>query len=281
MKRAVDGEPAAKRKKAGVRQYKKKVEEDNVTRVAFPSAERAPQLTLSADRLTVHGTTSGGGGYRMARASHGVSTGCWYWECTINPGGDGARYRLGWATKKAPLQAPVGYDRWSYGYRDAGGSAVHASRRVDGYGDEFGPGDVIGCMIVFGDDGVEDTFADAPDPDTTEPPDAEGLDPAALHTSNYVRFFKNGVDQGVAFRRIPPGTYFPAVSVFRGGSATADFGPDFAVAPSAIPLREGPAHRGAERDAKAIAALIPPPPTAEEAAAAEAAALEKPGGFVI
>ena len=61
--------PPAKKAKRGGR-WKKEV--DDTPRVAFASADKAPQLSLSSDRLTVTGTTAGGGGYRMARASHGA-----------------------------------------------------------------------------------------------------------------------------------------------------------------------------------------------------------------
>ena len=52
------------------------------------------------------------------------------------------------------LQAPVGYDRWSYAYRDIAGSKVHDSRREDRWGGEpFGPGDVVGFAIGLVDGG--------------------------------------------------------------------------------------------------------------------------------
>ena len=68
------------------------------------------------------------------------------------------------------------------------GSSIHNSMRDDSYGEPFGPGDVIGCYIHL-DDNVE---------------------------QNVISFFKNGVHQGVAFsgKQIPPGIYFPAVSLY-------------------------------------------------------------------
>lgn len=68
------------------------------------------------------------------------------------------------------------------------GSKVHKSIRVDNYGEAFAPGDVVGCHIVLFED------------------------PAL----NKMSFYKNGVDQGVAYSGadIPQGIYFPAVSLY-------------------------------------------------------------------
>lgn len=68
------------------------------------------------------------------------------------------------------------------------GSRVHNSERYDNYGASFGVGDVIGCYINLHDD------------------------PAL----NKMCFFKNGVNQGVAYSgaEIPPGVYYPAVSLY-------------------------------------------------------------------
>lgn len=257
----IDEEPPLKKAKTGKGRFGRSKEEDEQPRVAFPSSDKAPQLSLSGDRLTVTGTTGGGGGYRMARASHGVSAGCWYWECAVaSDRPAGCHYRVGWATKKAPLQAPVGYDRWSFAYRDVAGALVHASNRVDGYGSEWGPGDVVGCLIVFGDGAAEDLDDEKP-PDESARPD--GGDVSA---TNYVRFFVNGVDQGVAYAKLPPGTYFPAVSVYKAGQVTANFGPSFAHAVADLDVKDAvPSPRlCVERSAAPLSDLIPPPPPPPE-----------------
>lgn len=62
----------------------------------------------------------------MIRATHGVHNGAYYWECQIvqtltHPS---AHVRLGWSTRQGDLQAPVGYDRFSFGYRDMGGDLM-------------------------------------------------------------------------------------------------------------------------------------------------------------
>ena len=45
---------------------------------------------------------------------------------------------VGWAQRSGELQAPVGYDKWSYAYRDLQGSKLHNSVRIDGFGEPFG-----------------------------------------------------------------------------------------------------------------------------------------------
>ena len=184
----------------------------------------------------------------MARANKGVSQGRYYWEAVIQEGPTGdqvkaalpaqarlgpgleaqlnsgntenqiGHVRLGFSMRTGDLQAPVGYDKWSYGIRDIGGSLIHQSQRQDSWGGEdFGPGDVVGCGIVFEED------------------------------ESHIRFFKNGVGMGQFVLRkgkrtggeaffIEPGTYYPAVSTYLGGSIRANFGPYFICPPRKLPL---------------------------------------------
>lgn len=102
-------------------------------------------------------------GYRMARANVGVREGRWYWECKILSGiqpanldpsiaagrDDGGHVRFGWARREASLDTPVGYDAYSYGFRDVSGQKVHMSRPKDFMppGESFCEGDVIGLEI--------------------------------------------------------------------------------------------------------------------------------------
>ena len=229
--------------------------------VHLSKLDSAPQLKVSVDdrRLVVKG---GMRGYRMTRASHGVSSGNYYYECLIleppsvreivdsfppnknvrlskklqadmqqalkeeaeglsveeRTSTFGAHVRLGWSMRTGDLQAPVGYDRWSYGIRDIEGSKVHASKREDNWGgDDFGPGDVVGCAISLqqGDD--------------------------------HIRFFKNGQPMGdiiiskgkrvggSAFSSIPEGVYYPAISLYMGASVRVNPGPHFVYPPKKLP----------------------------------------------
>lgn len=165
------------------------------------SRDKAPQLILSNDRLTCYGVE---GGYRMVRASHGVHNGAYYMEIQVLPSdGPDAHIRVGWSTRLAELQAPVGYDKYSYAYRDINGSKVHQSKRDDSYGDSYGPGDIIGCFIDLNE------------------------------YCNEIRFFKNGKDQGVAYsgKEIPQSVYYPAVSLYMKAIVSVNFGPSFIIKP--------------------------------------------------
>eukprot|EP01035_Chromulina_nebulosa_P037259 gene37259-50287_t len=84
--------------------------------VALSEYDKASQLTLSKDQLTIHGCE---GGYRMVRATHGLHWGSYYWELEVlAPSSDNSHVRLGWSTRQGELQAPVGFDQCSFGYRN-------------------------------------------------------------------------------------------------------------------------------------------------------------------
>ena len=149
------------------------------------------------------------GGYRTIRATCGTSNGIYYWECEILEGkGHDSHVRVGWSTQKLDVQGPVGFDKNSFAYRDINGNALNSwspllllwnlrhvigskisnNARVDGYGEKFQAGDVVGCYIRLDSD----------------------------PSRNVIRFFKNGTDQGIAYEGpdIPSGNYFPSVSLY-------------------------------------------------------------------
>ncbi|KAI8633303.1 hypothetical protein F5Y19DRAFT_295746 [Xylariaceae sp. FL1651] len=96
-------------------------------------------------------------GFRMARANVAVREGTWYWECKItrgilkdrSQGESHGHVRLGFARREASLDAPVGFDAYSYGFRDVAGQKVHMSRPKDFFppGEDMEEGDVIGLEI--------------------------------------------------------------------------------------------------------------------------------------
>jgi len=147
----------------------------------------------------------------------------------------GGHLRVGWSMRTGELQAPVGYDRWSFAIRDIGGSIITNSQRIDNWvgAEGFGPGDVIGCAISLEDVGENDKVDDDPD----------------AASNNSIRFFKNGICMGefviakgkrsggeAPFHNdIPAGTYYPAVSCYLGGSVRANFGPKFLYPPRKLP----------------------------------------------
>ncbi|KAK0701865.1 hypothetical protein B0T26DRAFT_735024, partial [Lasiosphaeria miniovina] len=109
------------------------------------------------DKAGTHATSDKG--FRMTRANVSVREGRWYWECRVTRGllkeraaGDPESHghiRVGWARREASLDAPVGFDAYSYGIRDVAGQKVHMSRPRDFFppGEDLREGDVIGLEI--------------------------------------------------------------------------------------------------------------------------------------
>lgn len=88
----------------------------------------------------------------MIRANRGVqSAGTYYYEASMleTKNKEEGHVRLGWARAEADIDGPVGFDEYSFGYRDVKGSSVHDRKRNDEYGEAFGVGDVIGAMICL------------------------------------------------------------------------------------------------------------------------------------
>jgi Set1/Ash2 histone methyltransferase complex subunit ASH2 len=151
-----------------------------------------------------------------------------------SPSPVGGHVRIGWSMRTGDLQAPVGYDKWSYAIRDIDGSILHCSRRQDDWGGEgFSEGDVIGCAICFDESSDSDDAANE------------------RKRSNHIRFFKNGDcmgqfviskgkrEGGEAFCNIERGTYYPAISCYMGGSVKANFGPFWVCPPKRSRLPPG------------------------------------------
>ncbi|KAI8607568.1 hypothetical protein BC830DRAFT_1175186 [Chytriomyces sp. MP71] len=192
--------------------------------LSFEVTNTAPQMRVSANGLSVFTEK----GYRMSKATHGVYEGCWYYELSFHPEEKG-HARVGWSQISGDLQAPCGYDQFSYSYRDSPGTLFHQSMHVKGpeaYADGFKEGDVLGIMITL-----------------PTPTDMDNLVRRLWRLdSSYVqfrtklmeklpgseiRYFKNGVDLGVAFTDLYQGKYYPAVSSYMSGTVTLNFGPTF------------------------------------------------------
>jgi hypothetical protein len=168
--------------------------------VVLSPIDKSLKLVLSPDHLECTGCE---GGYRMARATHGVHAGSYFWEVQVlEPLGPDAHVRLGWSTRLGELQSFVGYDKYSYGYRDVDGSKCHQCIREDHYGQSYSEGDIIGCFLRLDD-----------------------FDPR----NNEMRFYKNGVDLGPAYvgTEILPAVYMPAISLFMRARVRVNFGPSF------------------------------------------------------
>lgn len=225
----------------------KKMVQEVPPMVHLSKTDSAPQLKIEND-LTVQG---GMRGYRTTRATHGVNAGDYYFECWIQEGPSveeiktllppnvrlapklkkqlqqasdstttkqtvGGHARIGWSLRLGDLQAPVGYDKFSYAYRDISGSRVHNSLRQDDWGAEsYGPGDVVG-FAIFSELGQIHFYKNG----------------KAMGQSVVSRGKREG---GAAFEDIPEGTYYPAISVFLGGTVRANFGPHFVYHPRKLP----------------------------------------------
>ncbi|KAL8586819.1 hypothetical protein ACOMHN_052695 [Nucella lapillus] len=113
------------------------------TQVLLSMHDRAIQLKLSDDRLTVTGEK----GYSMIRASHGVITGQWYFEVTIKEMPEPTATRIGWSQPLGNLQAPCGYDKFSYSWRSRKGSVFHQSKGKRYYDKAYSQGDTLGFFI--------------------------------------------------------------------------------------------------------------------------------------
>ncbi|PNH04790.1 Set1/Ash2 histone methyltransferase complex subunit ASH2 [Tetrabaena socialis] len=212
---------------------------DDPHRVLVSKVHKAAQLQLSDDRLSVTGYK----GFRSARGSHGAHEGALYCEVRVSRMGKTGHCRLGWCTRKAELQAPVGYDTFGFSFRDVDGSKVSNGLR-EPYGQPFGEGDVVGMYIHLPKGGrslepqqneytkYKGKWMRIEDPE----PSPETL------PGSVIAFSVNGVPQGVAFRDFHEGTYYPAVSLYTlpeqtdGATVTLNFGPAFQYPP---PLPEG------------------------------------------
>jgi len=112
-------------------------------KICLSKIYKAEKVELTDDRLSAGSCK----GYRMVRATRGVTEGAWYFEVKVVHLGESGHTRLGWSTEKGDLQAPVGYDANSFGYRDIDGSKIHKALRHK-YGEEgYKEGDVIGFYI--------------------------------------------------------------------------------------------------------------------------------------
>ncbi|XP_023645310.1 protein TRAUCO [Capsella rubella] len=221
--------------------------------ICLSKVYKAEKVEISEDRLTAGSSK----GYRMVRATRGVVEGAWYFEIKVLNLGETGHTRLGWSTDKGDLQAPVGYDGNSFGFRDIDGCKIHKALREKYAEEGYKEGDVIGFYINLPDG---ESFAPKPPhyvwykgqryicaPDAKE-------EPPKVVPGSEISFFKNGVCQGVAFKDFFGGRYYPAASMYTLPDQSNclvkfNFGPDFEFFPEDFegratprPMREVPYH---------------------------------------
>ncbi|KAM4720388.1 set1/Ash2 histone methyltransferase complex subunit ASH2 isoform 2-T2 [Anableps anableps] len=210
-------------------------------RVLLALHDRAPQLKISDDRLTVTGEK----GYSMVRASHGVRKGAWYFEVTVDDMPPDTAARLGWSQPLGNLQAPLGYDKFSYSWRSKKGTRFHQSIGKH-YSSGYGQGDTLGFFIELPDEtetakALPDTYKDKAlikfksylyfeEKDYVDKAEKslKSMSPSRM------LFYKNGVNQGVAFENLFEGIYFPAISLYKSCTVSVNFGPQFKHPPKDI-----------------------------------------------
>ncbi|RZC75960.1 hypothetical protein C5167_000068 [Papaver somniferum] len=215
-------------------------------KICLSKVYKDEKIELSEDRLSAGSTK----GYRMVRATRGVVEGAWYFEIRVTKIGETGHTRLGWSSDKGDIHAPVGYDEYSFGYRDVDGSKIHKALR-EKYGEEgYVEGDVIGCYINLPQGGLY-----APKPvhlfwykgqkysSTLEEKDKE--EAAKVVPGSEICFFKNGILQGVAFKDLSGGRYYPAASMYTlpnqpNCTVKFNFGPDFEFFPQEFEDRPVP-----------------------------------------
>ncbi|KAK6462542.1 putative subunit of the compass histone methyltransferase complex [Scheffersomyces coipomensis] len=92
-------------------------------------------------------------GWRSVRSNICIREGNYYFEFNIvnaNEEESKSHVRIGLARKEASLEAPVGFDGYSYGLRDVQGEFMTLSRPKEVYVEGgFNTGDVIGFLVQF------------------------------------------------------------------------------------------------------------------------------------
>lgn len=199
--------------------------------------DRAPQVTVSEDRLTVSGHKF----YCTIRANHSVNRGAWFFETKVLDMPEGAAVRIGWAQKNANLQAPLGFDKFGYSVRSRKGTKFHESIGKK-YCSGYKAGDILGCLIILPDEAkrsyLPPSFKDKPlvkfkshlyfeEKDRL----AENLKSLTSLPGSKMIFFRNGVSLGEAFTDFYRGDYYPAIATYKNAKIKANFGPKFKCPP--------------------------------------------------
>ena len=208
---------------------------DRANPTAFPprlstqATHSDTSMAISAADLHLS-VTNYGHGYRCCKCTHGVGTGSWWWQATIDPQATG-HFRIGWSQILGEVHAPVGFDEYSYAWRSVDGAIYHCSRPM-AYSKPWGPGDTIGCRIDIPDDKQFQDFYSTQEHSELLgkvqekwPPLKEGVYDIKMDIlpGSSITFYLNGESMGVAFRDLYRAKYYPAVSIWRGGPVRVDF----------------------------------------------------------
>uniref|UniRef100_A0A915JYB9 SPRY domain-containing protein n=1 Tax=Romanomermis culicivorax TaxID=13658 RepID=A0A915JYB9_ROMCU len=150
------------------------------------------------------------------------------------------------------LQAPVGYDKFSYAWRSRKGTVFNDSNGKHFCTGGYKQGDVLGFYIFLPDtpsivdpksktkisDHMVSTNKDLPlikfknyfyyeEKDEVQ----QALKNLKILKGSKIVLYKNGVNRGVAFNDLYRGTYYPAVSIYKNATVRVNFGPTFRFPP--------------------------------------------------
>jgi Set1/Ash2 histone methyltransferase complex subunit ASH2 len=203
-------------------------------RLCLELGRRVPQsqLSLSLDDCCL--ASEHGCGYRMARGSMGTFYGSHYYEVHFDSSTPEGAARLGVCSLKADLDAPCGYDSYSFALATRTGHVLTRSRARPYTLRALRPGDTLGVMLHL--------------PPRDQPPlkvlQSEVVSKGVIleeedeeerpHPGASLEYYLNGEPLGVAFQGLWHVTYYPAISVYSGGRATVNFGPTFKYAPQTL-----------------------------------------------
>ncbi|VDK35592.1 unnamed protein product [Taenia asiatica] len=219
-------------------------------KVVLSLHDRAQQMKVQDSQTSVTGEK----GYSMTRATHSVHTGTWYYEATITDHPEGSATRIGWSQLMGNLQAPCGYDKFSYSWRSRLGTVFHNSRGKHYAESGYTKGDVIGCLIhlpkVASADMIPSTASVHALPTGPVKHSKSGIKSEFIRTKpltempliNYlpetykdrIVFYRNGECLGVAFSDIYAGAYYPAISIYKSATVSVNFGPEFKYPPQEL-----------------------------------------------
>jgi hypothetical protein len=120
-------------------------------KISRQSTHTAPQIQFIKDNMITNAK-----GYRMAKATHGVWVNKWYYEVQLL-NNDGA-CRIGWSQISGDLQAPCGYDQFSYSFRSKSGLFHDSMETKLDPPITLSSGDILGCLIDLGTDCTDEKF---------------------------------------------------------------------------------------------------------------------------
>lgn len=171
----------------------------------------APQLQVDSVSNTVSMPCCKG--YCSSKASHGVESGCWYFEVEVIKGS----VRVGWGQALAEIQAPVGYDEYGYGISNKHAKIFHCSR---GYpvNMDLSNVKVIGCHLS-----IPEALELEEDPCVKLEIEKKYPPLNFLTTYNVkqtilkrgtIKFYADGQEIAGGFENIYRAKYFPTVSIF-------------------------------------------------------------------